>query len=403
MAILSHDTKQAIGRLEATLASPSISPKEAQSCARLVEKLSRPVRIGLFGPNPDDTAALLSGLLGSSPLPEGAGWPTVEIEHGEKARVTATLDDASTLVLDGIAGADLMAKSPVFLRIEAPIALLERMSFLFLAPGETADEQLAALSWAARRTDIAIWCSPRFDEDEALIWSAAPDKLKHHALLVATDWPEDEDALGRHAGLDFDGVFAVRVSLARDRRVIDRLLTRLNSDIEDAHAADIDAAQLFLHRFGHLADTVAKDRAAPKSAPEKAEPVVVEIEKPATPAQAEGPSAEVIAMVSEPLLYLKRRARALMEMLDWQAIEDGEADDRAAEILNHCNETAEGLRDRAADWSDDDRRTRVLRRVLDEACDTTILLQMEGGEEQAEDAARLLLQLRTEFERELAA
>jgi hypothetical protein len=105
------------------------------------------------------------------------------------------------------------------------------------------------------------------------------------------------------------------------------------------------------------------------------------------------------ALVSGPILHLKRRSRALAEMLEWR--EEGE--DWCAEVLEHCCETAEALRDIVAAWPDDDPLAARLRAAIDQACDTVVLLQLEQGPAQAEDAARVLYQLRTDFEQAMAA
>jgi hypothetical protein len=100
-----------------------------------------------------------------------------------------------------------------------------------------------------------------------------------------------------------------------------------------------------------------------------------------------------------PILHLKRRSRALAEILEWRE----EDEEWSEEVLNHCAETAEDLRDLAAAWPDDEPMTDRFRDAIDQACDTVVLLQVEAGPDQAEDAARVLYQLRTDFEQAMAA
>jgi hypothetical protein len=394
MADLAPDTTSAIGQLEAALASPSIPARVAKSCAQLVEKLKRPVRVGLFGLHGDDTRAMLTSFLGEDLLPGSADWPTLEISWGETARVTATLSDATTLSEDGAPGADLLAKDPVFLSVASPQSALERMSFLCLNAGDNPAEQTAALSWAARRVDISIWCTRQFEPVEEGLWATAPDGLKNHAFLVITS--PDAGSVPRPAGMvaEFDGVFAIpqqsdAVSAINfsDAPGWKKLLSRLGDDIEEALSADVDAARLFLHRFGHLA----------------VQPAPAKTEEPAdAPAPRSVPESDVdmVALVSDPFLYLKRRTRVLLEELEWT---DDAQDDWAANVLSHCGETAEELRERAANWPADHPRALTLQRSLDDACDMAVLLQIEGGPEQATDAANMLLQIRQDFEHELAA
>jgi hypothetical protein len=72
-------------------------------------------------------------------------------------------------------------------------------------------------------------------------------------------------------------------------------------------------------------------------------------------------------------------------------------------VLTHCAETAEALRDLVAAWPDDDPWPSSCGTPIDQACDSVVLLQVEAGPDQAEDAARVLYQLRTDFEQAMAA
>ncbi|MEM9318837.1 MAG: hypothetical protein AAGA70_07490 [Pseudomonadota bacterium] len=429
------DTGDALARLEAALKAPNLPPREAERCAHLVERLTRPVRVGIFGLSTGGDDWLLTEILGPEFLPEGPDWPTLEVVYGDTQRTFVTFEDGVTNVYDGPPDAEILSLLPVFLRLEVPLAPLARMSFLYLATDDTLPEQLEALSWAEARTDIAMWTTAWFSENEAQIWAQAPDQLKNHAILVATGPGQSEAELTSRAGFDFDAVYIVPRSVGASRGV-ERLLARLNSDIHEARSADLDAAHLFLHRLGHLIPTYVAPE--PQHLPEKdavfgldqaahgmveapgfAEAPVAPFEPAeATPAPAPAaapapvtgrhqPSADAQILLSEPLLYLKRRARALLEMLEWREVEaepEGQEDEAwPEEVLTHCCETTEGLQSRAMDWPEDDARALTLRRTVDEACDVAILLQVEGGPDQAEDAATMLLQLREDIERELAA
>ncbi|MBF9035446.1 hypothetical protein HKCCE2091_14460 [Rhodobacterales bacterium HKCCE2091] len=442
MGRLDFDPKAAISRLEAALGSQAVPAKEARACQRLVEQLRHPVRIGVIGPEGGGGEDVLRSLLGADPLPAGHPWPTLELRHGTAPATDAVLEDGTRISENSLPGRALMAERPVFLTVTAPYEILRGMSFLHLALGDHPEDQRSALDWAASRTEIAIWVSRDYGAAEAATWTLAPDALRNHALLVATAAGIDETDLSARAGFDFDGVFA-----ARDGHAPAALLDRLESDIRAAQEADFDAAQLFLHRFGHLVETLeaeestgkdaaipqpapppvppkvplpdpmpsplpdgdmsrapAETTAAPEPAPELAPEPFTEPAPAPAPRAAEPdrtpPSPELLSELSEPFLYLKRRARALLEMLEWQ---DPEAQDWPGTVLGHCAETCEELQSRAANWNDDLPGVPMLRRAIDEAGDLAVLMRIEGGADEAADAAVLLLQLRGEFERELAA
>ena len=87
-------------------------------------------------------------------------------------------------------------------------------------------------------------------------------------------------------------------------------------------------------------------------------------------------------------------------MLEWKERE--EASDHS-DILEFCCDTANGLRDRAAGWPDVEDDIEALKQFVDGASDMAVLMQIEGGPDQAIDAARLIFQLRTALERALFA
>lgn len=455
-------TAQTISSLKEALVAPAMPEREKQNCALLIDRLARPVRIGMFGLSTGGDSWLLKQILGEDILPPGLEWPTLEVVFGPKLMTHATYEDGLTSSFAGAANDAILQEAPVFLRIEAPLAMLQRMRFLYLACDDALGDQIASLDWAEPRTDITIWCTQNFDLPEIEIWARAADGLKNHALLVTTSPIQDLGELSARVGYDFDGVYAVPQG-DQDSPLLSKLLGRLDRDINEAQAADLDAARLFLHQVSALVTEEASARVAsrrasratrpvsyarpaaaaapaqaamatPVPAPEPApapQPAPAEVKvptlhpqtvtlpaAPAAPAPAPAPvaaaapapaprapaSPEIVAALSEPMLYLKRRGRALLELIEWQSAEDTpDADAWASDVLDHCCETTDGLQMRAMDWPDDDAAVLTLRRTLDEACDVAILLQVEGGTDQAQDAATMLLQLRNDFERELAA
>lgn len=372
------DVLGAVSQLEGLLAQASLSSRDATRCARLAEALRRPARLCLIGPDPAVLHWCLAGLLGETPIEAALMPPALEVGFGDTPRTTATLGDGSTVARPGLPGADVFARAPVFLSIELPVDALRRMSVLTVCLEADAAQHGPALAWAARRSEIAIWCTRRFGATDARIWAAAPDRLHHHAMLVerapdlaATHPDPATEFVARFAPADRDP--EAFFSAVRDR---------LHKDMDEARAADVDATRLFLHRLGHALPAVADapPRPAATSQPCTADPAALR------------------ALLSEPLLYLIRRARMLAETLAW--MEDDE--DWAGAVLDGCCETAEGLRDRATAWPEDDRAAAALNQILEEMGDTALLLQIEGGVDAARTAASLLRQVRWEFEQALA-
>ena len=396
MTSLAPRARETLEDLEAVLASTAIPPRIARSCGRLVEKLRQPIRVGLIGYETEQRKRLRAALLGVEVLPARLRWPTIEIGFAEDPHTKATLADGTTLVAEGMPGAELLDQGAVFLQIGAPLDELRRVSLLYLAAGDDAGEQSAGLRWAARQVDFALWCTRGFSAVEAQLWSAAPPELKNHAYLVAFATDAEARSLRQRIPPDFE-----RVMVLLDGRAADRsgtadfqdgaknLFDQLSADIDDALGEDLDAAWVLLRRYGQEVATP-----EPVTAPvEAVRPSEAAADRRETPV-AEG----LVDLLSEPLIFLKRWARDLFETLEWQ---DADSPDWASVVLERCCEVTDGLRDRAAEWPEDENQALSLRRLVDDAADMATLLQIEGGREQAQDAAALLLQLRSAFEANL--
>jgi len=444
MTTAGHDIQSMLGRLEALLASGVLTQAAAVSCSGLAEALRRPARVAILGQSAPEVTGVLRAMLGEglvTVLPDG---PAIELSFGEAVQHVATFEDGSSLSQEGYPTDNLMRHGPLFLQIEAPLPMLATMSFLALELGEDADTYVPALRWAAKRSEIAILCAEGFGDAEAALWAAAPDRLKNHCYLVTTG--DRDPASARARGLFDAVVHAPAPSDASPPLAV--LKRRLATDISDARQEDVDAAALFLHRFREaelspprdaFADTAGADRStAPEPGSRGDEVTLEEFGPVADPVPdtaahvavmdgfADGASdddardyedgaggaasvedvaaaadalAAIRALVSGPILHLKRRSRALAEILEWRE----EHEEWSEEVLTHCAETAEALRDLVAAWPDDDPRADRLREAVDQACDTVVLLQVEAGPDQAEDAARVLFQLRTDFEQAMAA
>jgi hypothetical protein len=346
-----------------------------------------------MGPAQGDLRTIVYGILGTDIAPDGMSLPSaIEMGNGPRVQTVATLEDGTHLACDGWPDADLLAEAPVFLQLDAPIEALRRMSFLALSLDTNPSMHRPALAWAARRTDIAVWCTPRFSVVDARIWANAPERLTHRAYLVETD--PSADVTHHEARREFAG--RLQLPLPGD---IAPLLDRLRDDIDEARMADVDAAHLLLHRLGQLTAEDTAPEAGENTAPE----VSCETHEDAPASRLDrgldrshGQLARLRDVLSEPTLFLARRARALAEDLAWT--DPDTTPDWPQIALTHVGETAEALRDRTADWPDDLPEFTDLTDMIEEATDLVLLLQMEAGPDQVEDAAGLLHQLRQSFD-----
>ncbi|MBY4891971.1 hypothetical protein KUL25_04240 [Rhodobacteraceae bacterium N5(2021)] len=366
-----HD---AVTKLDALIASAKLPAREADQCCRLADTLRRPARVCLLGFATGDIARVAQGFIGAENLFCGGLLPAVELHFGQKLMSKVTLEDGTTLEAPGWPSDEILQRDPVFLQIFLPEDRLRLMSLLVLVLQDDPAMQRPALSWASRRSEITVWCTPAFNHADAQALNLAPERLTQHAYLLET---RPNNAVPKHSEIaHFAEIFSLPHPEALD---LTPLTNRLIADIEDARVADLDMAQLILHRLGHF---------APKDREQAGDDTQV------TP---HAPAHDLRPTLSEPLLFLIARTGELAELLSPGL----EPEDWVARVLSHCSETVEGLRHRAANWPEDVASAQTLKSTIEDIGDMIILLEIEGQAEQAQDTAALLFQLRVAFEKAL--
>ena len=419
---------QVIDRLRLALAGDALPLAARDHASHLLKRLSSPVRVTLLGKPGSGKSELLNMFVGRRILPSGVRLPTLELTWGAAEQIIVTDAGGGRSSVAGLDFAAAKKLGPAFMRIEVPVPLLQRTSFLeVVTDGEDAELQ-SAIDWAVRRTDIALWCTQGFDDTEEKLWSRVPDSLKDHAFLVMTmaDKLSAQNRLSaRIADLEtivaeeFHSLFAVAtlqaVKAHRADGTLDEaayhasgggaLAAEVSRHAERGRRADIDSAQLFLARYQvpDLPAEPAKPAAtapapSPVSVPEPA-PLAAKSAKTAPVKPAE-PAPEVVsnvALFSEAVQYLRRRGDGLSDT----ARQMGPG--KTGGLIEQCVDTVEHLVDL---FSNDDTGCPAADAFLDElteASDLMVLMQAESGDAPAADAVTLLLQLRREMEMKLAA
>jgi len=381
MLACSFAPTDAITQLDILAASARLPSRDAERCKRLANTLRRPARVCLLGYRKAFITSVLRAVLDVPALSLGALPPALEVRFGPSLRTRATFEDGTTQTLEGWPGADRLQDAPVFLQIDLPTERLRVMSLLVLALEADPAMHRPALSWAAGKSEIAVWCTPSFDAAEVDIWASAPERLTQHAYLL-----EARPNPTRHRQLAVESFAQVFSPTAIEAQAVlpdvKPLLKRLTTDIAEARNADLDMVQLFLHRLGHLVPGVS--------------PAAKPVDRDEGSRLGIRPASNLRPVLSEPMLYLMQRSRGLSETLAGSVAEDWPAN-----ILAHCAETVQALRERAESWPDDEPVVLSLQSLIDEICDAATLLEIEGRAEQAHDAAALLFQVRVAFERAL--
>lgn len=386
-------------RLSALLDSGAMSAAAAGAARELLDRLDAPARVVIFGLPGAGKSALMNILAGEVVIPAGFTVPTLQLRHGAAAKTEATLGDGSSRAWPGLAIKELREAEAAFIQLDLPLASLERMSLLEIVADETPDDQLAAMGWAAGRTDIAIWCSGAFDEAEADLWRRAPELLQDNALLVLTQ------SRTPAANGDFRRCFAVDTAAAREN-LLPEGAAALIDEVRRLGAlgrqACVDHALLFLSRYESRRAGKPARPAAPAAPAAPSKSPLVMAPAPARPPSRPRPgSSRPLPMRADvprqALDYLRLRAHDLSDALPKFGPAPGTG------VLGHCLETMEQLIERVSAPEDMDVDSADVEELVLETADVIMLLQSETGEAPAADAVTLLLQLRRELEARLAA
>lgn len=442
MSLAGRDTTATLQRLEAALDAPGIPPKALAGCRSLIEKLRRPVTLGLFGPPGAGKSLILNALAGQAVAPADLDLPTLEVGHGDTLGLTAMLADGSSIARPGLPGPDLLDEDPIFVRVTTPEETLKGLTVVNVVTEENGEDLSAALNWAATKCHISLWCTRSWTALERTAWRNAPDSLKNHAVMIVSREarrsrvkvsPEDEFEHVLHVPpLKVFGVSGVAGRLRADD--LELLLTHVQQVIDDAVAEDVDSALMFLHRYEPTAKKSSIYRAQPNDAADQTDAMddASESDDLSADAPESGPSAEpatdvatadvsdtpvtrpiplpvsrreakiapeATAALSRAFHYVRQRANDVLENMPSGPIED----EQASHLLGQLEDAVVSLvaftefeQAFAETWPN-------LHSAILDANEIVLLLRIEGGTEQVSEAAALMLQLRQEMEKELAA
>jgi hypothetical protein len=405
-----------IDRLLGALESDALPPAAKDYANHLLNRLSQPVRVTVFGLPQSGKSELINMFVGDRLVPKDAELPTTEFAWAEHESMTSTSADGDIKKHDKVDLSAISGTNAAFLRVELPIPILKRIHLLEVVTEGSEAELNSATDWAMRRTDIALWCSQSFDRIEQSVWERVPDSLKDHAFLVLTkaDVLSAQNILSAQVtslesivAEEFHSLFAVatlQAIRAQSGHSVDEAMFHasgggaLSSEVlrhaERGRRADLDSAHMFLARY-QIKDV------APRPKPQviQSEPSAAPVEKTVSP-QYVVPAAVKVEnekLFAESVRFLKRRGEGLATA----AAELGEGNSGA--VVAQCVDAVDHLMDT---FSQDESGCEAADAFIDdlsEASDMMILMQAETGDAPAADAVTLLLQLRRDMEMQLAA
>ena len=400
-------TAQILNDLKQAIAS-GLLPQDSQSRAgHLLDRIEKPLRIGLMGRPGSGKSTLRDLLVGNPVAPSDLQMPTLQLTYGDKPSATCTLADGRKTTIVNADPQQIADIAPVFVEMQMPLPALAKISILEVVAPDEAEALHRASQWAAKRCDVVLWCSRSFDADEQAIWAQMPDLIKDHAFLMMThaDQLRADDRLdavlaqaAMVAGHDFNKILGIATIDAIAARKADgtvdkgmmrdsggmTLIAAVLKQVEFAKQSACDAAEILLAQFPDAIVAAPQKPATPIAAnvPENTPRAVSDTQAACRAALAHitAQSQQLIALVDEMEETTPARITALVvAQLQW-----------LCDFLDQNTDATDPASERAIETAFD-------------AADLVQLMQLERRDSAAVEAVSLLLQVKRELQAELAA
>lgn len=375
------------------------APAQARAIA-LMDRIEKPVRLGLLGQPKTGKSLLLNLLAGTDVLPRDLRLPTLELTYGATPFLICTLADGRKTAIDSADLRHVTALAPIFVEMQLPLPALQKISLLeVVAPGDPAALHRAS-QWAAKRTDVVLWCSLSFDAQDQRIWAQMPALIQDHGFLMITKADilrakgQLDSTLARAraaAGGDFNQILAIATQDAIAARRADGSVDK--DRMRDSGGMALIAAVLKQVALGKQSAQDAADMLLAQHPEARAEPVAA-----IPPPAASALSPASAAAYQTALDHLTAQAAAMVRLAGTGG------SDMPARIMAQTVKQLLWLCDHLSDnGSDHDPVLQQARKTVFDAADLAQLMQMERRDSAAIEAVSLLLQIKRELQADLAA
>ncbi|WP_299722479.1 hypothetical protein [uncultured Tateyamaria sp.] len=398
--------------LSAAIAADRFPASVVPQAQGLCETLTSPARITLFGMPGAGKTGVLNLLAGGRAVPDHMALGTVRVAYGEQEKTEVTLASGETLAMDGLPDPDaLSGMQPALTQVFLPMPALTQINLMEVSFGTDPTGQARAIKWAAKQTDMAIWCTTGFTQAEDALWQTTPDRMRDHGFLLLTqtdrlDAERNERLAQLHqaAGSEFAYVLGVSVheaNAAAAQGSIDKemmrasggmkLISTILKEIENGRQNMIDQAQVLLRMHPEVTQF-------PTSGAATADPV----ETPAPAPEPEVQPEPVVEATPDTVVVAFKAAVARLSKLGAELSETEEPD---TDTVLDASISALGWLGAHLEDSDLPDTPAVSQAVAmtQDAEDLVQLMRIEGTQTARTDAILALLQLKRGFQTTLAA
>ena len=335
----------------------------------------------------------------------------------------------------------IIAVSPTFVELRIPLPALKKISILDVATTDEAGALSDACQWAAKRCDVAMWCTKGYVPAEQAIWAQMPDLIKDHAFLMLTHADQIAaagkldiamTAVRKAAGDEFNHVLPIATLDALASRSADgsvdkekmrasggtALIGAVLKQVDQGRQAFVDLGDILLHQNAEilagnekvvLSQPVEDDTPTDLAPNHTVELSVVHsaVVSPVETADSASsrPASAVVTLhpatrsaYETALSYIAEHSQSMAQIVS------NAGDGAPAEIIARASEHVQWICDYLNENGDDS--DLALQRARDtsfDAADLAQLMQMEKNDNAAVEALSLLLQIKHELQADLAA
>lgn len=248
----------AIERLSQALERGEIAEGDIASARECVERFGHPLRISVMGTDPVLATDVVNFLAADDLLPNdvGLGIPA-RLMHATREGIIAkgAEGEPEKFPLDAVA--KVLAGAPKHIKIGADLDALNKITLTRFA-----STRLPVMERALDRhegtSDVTLWCSATFDDDERALWSAIPKSIRDHAFHIAPSGaPKSADSSGllcETVRVDISAAEAIRQADGFfDRAGFERtggtaLVRLIRKEVDLAKQSILDTASVILAR-----------------------------------------------------------------------------------------------------------------------------------------------------------